>query len=172
MPDVSGTNTGTRKPPSGAPLARRAAVWLTWWVLLMSLWVIQDDSLQTDELLAGAGAAAIAATVAELAGYQASTRLRMRVEWLESAFRLPGSLVRDTAIVFVALWRQLIHGQAPNSGFREIPVRFGGQSIEDKSRRALLVGGNSVAPNTFALGLDAEREVMVVHNLVLPEERE
>jgi multisubunit Na+/H+ antiporter MnhE subunit len=173
MADVSGNDSESkRETHSGASLMRRAAVWLVWWALLMSLWVIQDDSLQADELLAGAGAAAIAATLAELAGYQASTRLRMRVEWLGPAFRLPGGLVRDTAVVFAALWRQIVRGQPPNSGFREVPVRFGGQSIEDKSRRALLVGGNSVAPNTFALGLDRGREVMVVHHLVLPEEGE
>jgi len=54
------------------PLTARIGVWLVWWVLLMSLWVMLDDSLATDELLAGAGAAAIAALVAELAGYQAA----------------------------------------------------------------------------------------------------
>jgi multisubunit Na+/H+ antiporter MnhE subunit len=173
MPDVSGSDPhAQRQGPPRTPLARRAGVWLAWWVLLMSLWVIQDDSLQTDELLAGAGAAAIAATLAELAGYQASTRLRMRIEWLRPALRLPADLVRDTGIVFAALWRQLARGQAPNSGFREVPARFGGQSVEDKTRRALLVGGSSVAPNTLALGLDGERDVMVVHNLVLPREGE
>jgi multisubunit Na+/H+ antiporter MnhE subunit len=172
MRDVSGGSEPERGTPPGAPLPRRAAVWLTWWVLLMALWIIQDDSLQTDELLAGAGAAAIAATVAELAGYQASTRLRMRVEWLGPALRLPADLVRDTGIVLAALWRQLVRGQEPRSGFRVVPVRFGGDSIEDKTRRALLVGGRSVAPNTFVLGLDHERDVMVTHHLVLPEEAE
>jgi multisubunit Na+/H+ antiporter MnhE subunit len=173
MPDVSGSDSGRqRTSPSGAPLLRRAGVWLTWWVLMMSLWVIQDDSLRTDELLAGAAAAALAATVAEVAGHQAATRLRIRIEWLGPASRLPADLVRDTGVVFAALWRQLVHGQVPDSGFREVPVRFGGQSMEDKSRRALIVGGSSVAPNTFALGLDHDRDVMVVHNLVLPEEGE
>jgi hypothetical protein len=33
----------------------------------------------------------------------------------------------------------------------------------------LLVGGRSVAPNSFVLGLDAERDVMVVHQLVVTE---
>ena len=58
----------------------------------MSLWVMLDDSLATDELLAGAGAAAIAALVAELATYQAATRFRMRVGWLVPALRLPGQV--------------------------------------------------------------------------------
>ena len=55
------------------PRLARAGTWRVWWVLLMSLWVMLDGSLATDELLAGAGAAAIAALVAELATYQAET---------------------------------------------------------------------------------------------------
>ena len=42
--------------------------------------------------------------------------------------------------------------------------------MEARTRRALLVAGKSVAPNTFVLGLDAERDVMVVHQLVLTKE--
>jgi hypothetical protein len=39
------------------------------------------------------------------------------------------------------------------------------------TRRVLLIGGTSIAPNTFALGIDSERDVMVVHRLV-PEDTE
>ena len=42
-----------------------------WWVLLMSFWVILDDSIAADELLAGAGAAALGRLLAELAFHQA-----------------------------------------------------------------------------------------------------
>jgi multisubunit Na+/H+ antiporter MnhE subunit len=134
---------------------------------MTSFWIILDDSLATDELLAGAAASAMAATLAELAGYQAATRPRMRIEWLGPALRLPVEVAADTWTVFAALWRRLACGQRPQSGFREVAVRFGGQSMEAKTRRALLVAGKSVAPNTFVLGLDAERDVMVVHQLVL-----
>jgi multisubunit Na+/H+ antiporter MnhE subunit len=139
---------------------------------MMAFWVIVDDSIEADELLVGAGAAALAALLAELAGYQAATRLRMRIEWLGPALRLPLEVARDTRIVFVALWRQVVLRQPPRSGFREVGIRYGGETLEDKTRRALLVGGKSLAPNTFALGLDAERSVMVVHQLVLSGEEE
>jgi multisubunit Na+/H+ antiporter MnhE subunit len=171
VPALSGRGAGRgRRHPAPVSLTRRAGVWLTWWVLMMSFWIILDDSLATDELLAGAAAAALAATLAELAGYQAATRLRMRIEWLGPALRLPGELAAGTWTVFGALWRQLARGQQPPSGFREVAVRFGGQSMEAKTRRALLVAGKSVAPNTIVVGLDAERDVMVVHQLVLTKE--
>jgi multisubunit Na+/H+ antiporter MnhE subunit len=138
----------------------------------MSFWVIVDDSIEADELLVGAGAAALAALLAELVGYRAATRLRMRIGWLGPALRLPLEVARDTGTVFAALWRQVVLRQLPQSGFREMDVRYGGETLEDKTRRALLVSATSLAPNTFALGLDAERGVMVVHQLVLsaPEE--
>jgi multisubunit Na+/H+ antiporter MnhE subunit len=132
----------------------------------MSFWVILDDSIALDELLAGAGAAALAATLAELVGHQAATRFRMRAGWVVPALGLPGQVVGDTVVVFAALWRRLAHGEQPPSGFREIPARFGDDSDEGVTRRVLLVGGRSVAPNMFVLGIDGERDVMVVHQLV------
>jgi multisubunit Na+/H+ antiporter MnhE subunit len=148
-------------------IVRRLGAWLLWWVVLMSLWVILDNSIASDELLAGAGAAALGACLAEAASYQAATRFRMRIEWLIPALSLPGQVVRDTVIVFGALWRRLARGQEPASGFRELPVRYGSNTAEGKTRRALYVGGQSVAPNTFALGIDRDRDVMIVHQLVV-----
>jgi len=152
------------------PMAHRAGSWLVWWVLMMSFWVMLDDSISTDELLAGAGAAALAALLAEVVTYQAATRFRMRIEWLVPALSLPGQVARDTVIIYQALWRRLAHGEQPPSAFADLPTRPGDDSLEGVTRRVLLVWGTSVAPNTFALGIDSEREVMVVHRLVAEQE--
>jgi multisubunit Na+/H+ antiporter MnhE subunit len=158
-----------RKRQRDLPIARRVGSWLVWWVLMMSFWVMLDDSISTDELLAGAGAAVLAALLAELVTYQAATRFRMRIQWLVPALSLPGQVVRDTAVVYRALWRRLVRGEQPPSAFAELPARYGDDSFEGMTRRALLVGGTSVAPNTFVLGIDSERDVMVVHRLVAEE---
>jgi multisubunit Na+/H+ antiporter MnhE subunit len=150
-------------------LARRAGAWLTWWVLLMSFWVILDDSIATDELLAGAGAAALAAFLAELVTYQAAARMRMRAEWLARVISLPGQVAQDTVTVFGALGRRLARGEEPPSGFRMLPARYGDDTAEGKTRRALLIGSRSVAPNSIALGIDKDRDVMVIHQLVVNE---
>jgi multisubunit Na+/H+ antiporter MnhE subunit len=165
-------------PPAGeprerrpeVPAARRAGAWLVWWVLMMSFWVMLDDSISTDELLAGAGAAALAALVAELVSYQAASRFQMRIEWLVPALALPGQVVRDMVTVYAALWRRLARGEQPASAFAEVPARYGDDSPQGITRRTLLIGGTSVAPNTFALGIDKDRDVMVVHRLVAKKE--
>jgi multisubunit Na+/H+ antiporter MnhE subunit len=150
------------------PAARhRVATWLAWWVVLMSLWVAVDDSLQFDELLAGAGAAALAALAAEVAGHQAAARLAIKPIWLVRAIRLPGRVAQDTVTVFAALARTLVTRRPPEGAFRELPLRYGDDSALGVTRRVLITGAESLAPNTFVLGIDAERDVMVVHELVV-----
>ncbi len=162
---------GPRRQGQQVPLSRRIRSWLVWWVLLLGFWVAVDDSIGLAEVGAGAGAAALGAFVAELAGHQAATRFRLRPEWLVPALKLPGQVIRDTAIVFGALWKRLVHGEQPPSGFRELPARFGNDTNESVTRRVLLVGANSLAPNTFVLGVDEDRDVMVVHQLVVNQGR-
>jgi multisubunit Na+/H+ antiporter MnhE subunit len=140
--------------------------WLGWWVLLMGLWVILDDSLESDELLAGAGAAVIAATVAELVMHQAGTRFDARLGWLPRALRLPGQVLADTWTVYAALWRLVVHREQPGSGFVTEPVRYGDDSPRAATRRTLLIGARSLAPNEFVLGMDAETGTLVAHQLV------
>jgi multisubunit Na+/H+ antiporter MnhE subunit len=156
-----------RVPHAG--IGGRVGAWLVWWILLMSFWVILDNSIASDELLAGAGAAALGAFLAEFALHQAATRFRMRIGWLIPALWLPGQVASDTVVVFAALWRRLARGEQPPSGFRQVPVAYGSNTAEGETRRVLLVGGTSVAPNSIAAGLDAERDVMVIHQLVLNE---
>ena len=93
----------------------------------------------------------------------------MRISWAVPALNLPGQVARDTVIVFAALWRRLAYGTQPASGFREVPARYGGDTAEDRTRRLLLIGGRSVAPNSFALGIDEDRDVMLIHQLVVNE---
>ena len=167
MPDLGPLAGELRERKDHQPPAARIGAWLVWWVLLTSLWVMLDDSLATDELLAGTGAAAIAALVAELATYQAATRFRMRIRWLAPALRLPGQVGADMVTVYAALWRRLIRGVQPNSAFVTERVRFGDDTPAGVTRRVLLIGGRSIAPNAFALGIDRGSETMVLHQLVV-----
>ncbi len=173
MPELSGPQAdGPRSRRRPVPAARLAASWAAWWAVLMAFWIVLDYSVHTDELLAGAGAAALGATLSVLACYQAGIELRFRARWLLPALRLPGQVARDTVIVFAALARRLARGEEPPSGFRELPIRAGDDSPEAVSRRVLMVGGYSLAPNTFVLGIDLERQVMIVHQLVVNQGRE
>jgi multisubunit Na+/H+ antiporter MnhE subunit len=166
MPESGPLAGEPRERSYHAPLGARVGAWLIWWVLLMSFWVALDDSLATDELLAGAGAAAIAALVAEVAGYQAATRFRMRIRWLVPALNLPGQVASGMVTVYAVLWRRLTRGEQPHSAFVTEPVRFGDDTPEGVTRRVLLIGARSLAPSEFALGIDKDSGTLVVHQLV------
>jgi multisubunit Na+/H+ antiporter MnhE subunit len=152
---------------------RRVATWLAWWAAMMALWVMIDDSLRSDELLAGAGAAAIAALAAEIITDQGGVRLSARAghDLALAALHLPGQVAQDTLVVFWALARGLATGRLPDGGFTELPVSSGDDTPAGETRRVLLTGVRSLAPNTFVVGIDADRDVMVVHRLVSREER-
>jgi multisubunit Na+/H+ antiporter MnhE subunit len=155
---------------------RRAVSWFTvswfaWWALMMSLWVAADDSLRADELIVGAVAAALAAAAATGVARLARVRYGFKAAWLPAALggvlELPGRIAHETLAVFAALARTLAHGgEAPRGGFREIPVRYGDDTPAGITRRILLTGAQSLAPNAFVLEFDAERDLMIVHELV------
>jgi multisubunit Na+/H+ antiporter MnhE subunit len=157
--------------------ARRRAVswftvsWFAWWALMMSFWVAIDDSLRTDELIAGAIATALAAAAAVGVGCLAQARYGFKAAWLPAAIAgvigLPGRVGQETFLVFAALAKTLVPGgEAPRGGFREVPVRYGDDTSAGVTRRILLTGAQSLAPNGFVLDFDAERDVMIVHELV------
>lgn len=158
-----------RRRDEALPLPRRVVSWVVWWALLMAFWVWVDDSLDLAELLAGAGAAAIGATVAELVQYQSGISFRPHAEWVAPAWRLPARLLQDYFIVLGALWRRLVRGESPESRFVSVPINGGDESCEGMTRRLLITAGKSFTPNTFVLGIDDQG--MVVHQLVPPSGR-
>jgi hypothetical protein len=157
-----------RVRPAARALARGAAAWAVCWVLLMSFWMILNNSAALDEVLAGTGAAALAALFVQRVSARAGVRFRVRARWLVPAARLPWDVLRDTGIVFAALWRRVARGEQPASRLRELPVRYGGTDPESVMRRVLLVAGRSVAPNAFVASLESGLDVLVVHELVPP----
>ena len=135
---------------------RRAAGWFTvswfaWWALMMSFWVAIDDSLRSDELIAGAIAAALAAAAAACVGRLAQVRYGFKAAWLPAALvgvlGLPGRVAAETLTVFAALARTLARGgEAPPGGFREVPLRYGDDTPAGVTRRILLTGRTASRP--------------------------
>ena len=130
------------RPGQPEPTARhRAATWLAWWVLLMSLWVAVDDSFASDELLAGAGAAALAALAAEIASHQAATRLRIRAGLARQGVPPARPGRPDTFTRLRRARQDAGHPAPPPRGrFRELPVRYGDDTPLGVTRRVLLTG--------------------------------
>jgi multisubunit Na+/H+ antiporter MnhE subunit len=145
--------------------------WAIWWSVLLALWIVIDGTFNLAELLAGVLAASQGTLLTGLVQRLAGSHVRLRLSWAVQSLRLPARILKETAAVFGVLGRQMLTGEEPTSGFLEISTRYGDDDGGGATRRALLVAGESMAPNTCALGIDARRNVMVVHKLITAPRR-
>jgi multisubunit Na+/H+ antiporter MnhE subunit len=141
----------------GAPGARRA--WLGWWLALTVLWLALADSRRLEEIIAGVAVGALAATAAVTVRAQRDVILRPRPRWVLEALRMFGRWPHDLWVLARALPAR------PAGRIVEEPFEATGEDPRSAARRALAVAGGSLAPNVIVVEIDAERGVMVRHEL-------
>jgi multisubunit Na+/H+ antiporter MnhE subunit len=143
-------------------VVRRAAIALLTWALLFGVWMLLVDNDSLPELLTGVGASALAAIGSELVRAQRIAEVRIRPRWLARAWRPFARIPLDVGILMWALLRpRRTRGQ-----FRALRFRVAGDDPESTSRRAFAEVFGSLAPNTYVIGVDPRRRVLIVHQLV------
>jgi hypothetical protein len=145
---------------------RRAGAWAAVFIFAGALYLLLIDITDLPELIVGAGAAAIAATGFELAREQRTVGgLRARLRWFAKAHRLLRTVPSDIAWVSILAVRQLFRPRDVNGTFRAVPFHCGDEERLETGRRALAESLGSFAPNTIIVGVDAERELLLGHQL-------
>jgi multisubunit Na+/H+ antiporter MnhE subunit len=139
---------------------RTAARLVGWWLVLWGVWLLYVGQHHAQEVVAGAAAAALSTALAVGVAGAARSRYRLDPRPLTRAWVLPWSVVRDFAVVAIALTRGRPRGEWDTI---ELPVS--GDDPESAGCRALLAVLASIAPNTYVVDLDRERGVAQVHNL-------
>jgi multisubunit Na+/H+ antiporter MnhE subunit len=133
----------------------------------MAAWLLLTTTINPLEMAAGAVAAAIAATIAELVRIQDLQAIRVRPRWLPRAGVLPRLVLSDTWTLFRALWRQLLFRRRVKGAFLALPFDPGDEDDPYAAgRRALITAAITVTPNTYVVGIDADRNLILVHQLV------
>ena len=150
-----------------------AGRWLLRWLLLMVLWLALVDTEQWPELVAGAVAAAIGATLAALISRPGQPKTPSKsLALLRLGPRRLGRplarLVVDTVIVTIALARTLA-GRRPRSSFRLVRYMPDAPRRSAAGRAVTEIWG-SLAPNRYVIGTDDEEGVLMVHELVRTRE--
>jgi hypothetical protein len=152
-------------PTRHAVLARRAFAWSAGWVAAAALYLVLIDTTQLPELLVGAGAAILAATGLELAREQAIVGESVRPRWLTRLHRPLLTIPRDIVVVSLLAVRALVDRPPRQGAFRVLPF----DCLDDEplrgGRLALAETTGSVAPNTFVVGIDEERGLILAHQL-------
>ena len=146
---------------------RAGAVFLfAWLLILFGLWLWLVDTLSLPELLVGPVAALISAAVTLGVRNKSGARFLLRPRWLRWFAHLPLGVLRDSAVVLAALWRHLARRERVPGVFRVVECPLTGDDPQSASRRALATALTSVTPNTYVIGIDRERGVVLIHQLV------
>ena len=153
----------TEVGPAGGGGRRGAAIaWVGWWLACVSVYLVLVDTVVLPELVTGAVIAAIGASGATLLRAQRRLVMRPRARWLISLWRPVASYPRDLVTVTRALLRRR---PAPGRLYA-LPFESGADDPRSAARRVLGPSAGSFAPNTFVVGFDAERGLLLVHQLV------
>jgi multisubunit Na+/H+ antiporter MnhE subunit len=147
-------------------LAGVAARLVASWVALAALWLVLDDTVAFPELMTGAVAALIGAVAAEVVHSQNLVRLRVEPRWLRYLWRPLLRLLPDTVRVLRVLLGQLVLRRPARGQFRAVRFQAARPAgADDTARRALAKAASSFAPNAYVIAVDAEHDLMLVHQL-------
>jgi multisubunit Na+/H+ antiporter MnhE subunit len=150
--------------------AQRIAFWLGWWAISFGLWVLLVFKTEPAEFVAGALAAAFAATGAELVRARGYAPFAPEFGWALMLLRLPREVVVDTWRMARLLVRHFLRGERVEGRFRIISFQCGSRDDpRAQARRAVAEWLGSLSPNTYVLEIDEQHHVAVVHQLVHDE---
>jgi multisubunit Na+/H+ antiporter MnhE subunit len=157
--------------------SRAALAWILVAIALFAFWMLLVDTREAPQVYAGLAVAALGATGSELVRRQRVAGARLRVRWLARAYRpllsVPRDLVRLGLVLrgtFANHWLAKAPRPAPGR-FRALAFDPGSGGPDDVGREALAEIAGSFSPNTFVVGLDRERGLLLVHQLVPETER-
>lgn len=135
-------------------------------LLAAGLYLLAIDTVSLPELYAGAAAVLLSALVSQAARRGGLRGGALRSPALAHSWRALTSLPADTVWVAVAAVAQLASPRASRGVMRAVPFRYGAADDGgDMTRRALAEGLGSLTPNTIVLGIDPQRDLILVHQL-------
>jgi hypothetical protein len=149
------------------PRGGRVAFFAAWWTLSFGLWVLLVFKTELAELAAGAVAAGLAATAAELLRSRGYAPFAGELSWLRAFRGLPLEVVRDHWVLICAVVLRLVRGTPIRGRFRVVHFPdCEGWGPKAEGRRAAAKWFGSFSPNTYVIGFDEKRDLALVHQLV------
>lgn len=133
-------------------------------LFLLGLWMLFVSGLQLAEFAAGVAGAALGALGDGIVKSKRFAKFRPRLRWLGMFAWEPWYVLTGSAAILWALARRLA-GKESKAQFRVVPFRAGGDNSESAARRALALTLTTVPPNFIVVGIDRERNFMLVHQV-------
>jgi hypothetical protein len=134
--------------------------WALWWLVLFGAWNVMQGAWEEMEIAAGAGAAALGATFAEIARRQGLLSFAPQPRWIARTFRLFWRLPYEFGIVTVALVLDVLRIRRVRSEWAAGPLPTGPQPPVADGNRAVVLMLENVAPNTMAVQSEDGKEAL------------
>ena len=152
--------------PRRTTSGRRVLLTALGFVLAGGVYMALIDTTSLPELYAGAAVALLGAVTFEAALEQDRAEMRVRARRLARAWRALALIPADIVRVSAAALAQAGSPRAERGRLRAVPFRHGSDTdSRDVGRRAAAEALGSLAPNTIVIGIDHERDLLLVHQL-------
>jgi multisubunit Na+/H+ antiporter MnhE subunit len=133
-------------------------------LFLLGLWMLFVSQLRRAELVAGVCAAALGAVAEGIVKARRLAKFRPRSRWLALFTWELWYVLTGSAALMRALARRLT-GKKSEAQFRVVPFRAGGTDSKSEARRAIAITATSVAPDTIVVGIERERDFLLLHQI-------
>ena len=134
-------------------------------LLAAAFYMALIDTVDLPELYAAIAAVLLGGAAYEAARRQGIALARVSGRWVARGWRVVVSIPRQIVLVSWQALAQLVSPQEARGTLRAVPFHAGENGPSDTGRRALAEGLGSVAPNTIVIGVDTERDLLLVHQL-------
>ena len=144
---------------------------LTWVAIALGLWMLLVFKTEPAEIVAGAVAAAVAATGAELVRARGYAPFSPELRWWRKLLPLPREVLVDTWHMLRLLVLHFARGKPVDGRFRVVHFEAcGGHDPRRQARRTVATWLGAISPNTYVLGFDEKKDAAVIHQLVPSEQ--
>ena len=141
------------------------------WILLLGavigggFYLLLIDTTSSPELYGLAAVGIASGLVFDRSREQGFVEARLHPAWLLRAWRLPVKIVANVLQLCWEALAQLVAPRPVRGQFRAVPFQATGETPQDAGRRAATEWLGSIAPNTIIVGVDADRGLLLVHQL-------
>jgi multisubunit Na+/H+ antiporter MnhE subunit len=133
-------------------------------VILWVLWMGFVSNPNKSEIIAGLGAALVAAVADGVVKSRKFVEFVPQLKWLALIFLEPWYALEGTWEIFVALGKR-IAGKPSEAEFKAVDFDVGGDDEVSQARRALAITYFTIPPNFVVIGIDRERRSILVHQV-------
>jgi hypothetical protein len=130
-----------------------------------SLYLLLIDTTDLPELYVLAGVTVLAALAFAVSREERVAEGSLTASMLHGAWRALAGIPLQIGLVSLEALTQLWQRRMSRGSFRAVPFRAGPEKPRDIGRRGLAEALGSIAPNTIVIGVDPERDLLLVHQL-------